>query len=431
MKSGNTDFYRKAVSASLTLKDIFSDVFKKHSRIDAERIFVAGTSLSTPSPENMLRDWKKPWLFIWVLLTGLSVLSLLRVMFKQGGGASAMIPYIFFAASVMPIAVLLFYWEMNIPRNIPIYKVMIMFVVGGILSLIFTGYLNGIITPSQACWAPVTEEPGKLLASLIFLRKKKSNYILNGILIGGAIGAGFAAIETAGYMVKSCEIDDVGLLRGVLAPGGHVVWAAMYIGALTKVMGLNEFKLEHLTDVFFLKYFFSACFLHFLWNSGIRLLPLPVFVDLSLILLTIAAWMLLLQIIRHGIKEVVSITSTGKANAVVSNGQNRHVSSDSARLIGISGIFGEQSFPMKRETIALGRDASICNLVFPENAKGISRKHCTITYDGSRITVRDEGSTYGTFLGNGQKLHAGTAVTLTPGQRLYLANEDNMFEVNY
>nr|WP_321397073.1 PrsW family glutamic-type intramembrane protease [uncultured Desulfobacter sp.] len=418
------------MTSSLTLKDVFSDVFKKHNRRDGERIFVAGTSLSTPRPENMLRDWQKPWLFMWVLLAGLFVLFLLQIMIKQGFVEFAIAPYIFFAASVTPVAVLLFYWEMNIPRNIPIYEVMIMFIVGGIISLILTGYLNTIIAPSQACWAPVTEEPAKLLASLVFLRKKKKHYILNGILIGGAIGAGFAAIETAGYIVRY-DIEKTGLLRGVLAPGGHVVWAAMYIGALAKVMGPEKLKLEHFSDGFFLKYFFSACGLHFLWNSGISLFPLPVFGDIFHILLTIAAWMLLLQVIRHGIKEVLSITSTGKGNAVVSKGQNRCVSANSARLIGISGIYGEQSFPMKRETLALGRDASICNLVFPENAKGISRKHCTITYDGSKITVRDEGSTYGTFLGNGQKLHAGTVMPLTPGQRFYLADEDNMFEVNY
>ncbi len=459
MRSGNTTFYNKAKSSTLTLKDVFSDVFKKHSIRDGERIFIAGTSLSTPSPENMLLDWKKPWLFVRVLFVGLFVLFLFKFMITQGFGLSAIAPYIFFTASVMPVAILLLYWEMNIPRNIPIYTVIIMFMVGGILSLILTGYLSKFITISQACWAPITEEPAKLLASLvplIFIKKMKRTYILNGILIGGAIGAGFAAIETAGYINKTINIAQIieiakaqditkvmdianvvgfgekhGLIRGLLAPGGHVVWAAIYVGALTKVIGPDEFKLEHLANVFFLKFFFSACVLHFLWNSEISLLPLPYFCDLRYILLTIAAWVLLLQIFRYGIQEVLCITSTGKGNAAVFNEKNSGVSTVSAKLIGIAGIFNEQSFPMKRETIVLGRDASICNLVFPENAKGISKKHCSITFDGSRITVRDEGSTYGTFLGSGQKLRVGEVVTLSSGQRFYLANQNNMFEANY
>jgi hypothetical protein len=29
-----------------------------------------------------------------------------------------------------------------------------------------------------------------------------------------------------------------------MAPGGHVAWAAMYVGALAKVMGSDEFKFE-------------------------------------------------------------------------------------------------------------------------------------------------------------------------------------------
>jgi RsiW-degrading membrane proteinase PrsW (M82 family) len=429
MRSGNTEFYKKAKSSSLTLKDVFSDVFKKHSIKDGERVFIAGTSLSTPSPENMLLEWRKPWLFVRVLFIGFFVLFLLKVMIVQGFGIYAIAPYVFFAASVMPVAILLFYWEMNIPRNIPIYEVMMMFIVGGIISLILTGYLNTIIVTSQDCWAPVTEEPAKLLASLVFLRKKKKNFILNGILIGGAIGAGFAAIETAGYIIRFGE--DTGLDRGLMAPGGHVAWAAMYVGALAKVMGSDEFKFEHLVNGFFLKFFFSACILHFLWNLEICLIPLPYFGDISYILLTIAAWLLLLQIFRYGIQEVLSITSTGIGNSTIVNGESRCVSADSAKLIGISGIFNEQSIHISKETIVLGRDASICNLVFPENAKGISKKHCSITYDGSRITVRDEGSTYGTFLDNGQKLRVGEAVPLYPGQRFYLANQNNMFEVKY
>jgi RsiW-degrading membrane proteinase PrsW (M82 family) len=182
MRSGNTEFYKKAKSSSLTLKDVFSDVFKKHSIKDGERVFIAGTSLSTPSPENMLLEWRKPWLFVRVLFIGFFVLFLLKVMIVQGFGIYAIAPYVFFAASVMPVAILLFYWEMNIPRNIPIYEVMMMFIVGGIISLILTGYLNTIIVTSQDCWAPVTEEPAKLLASLVFLRKKKKTLYLTEFL---------------------------------------------------------------------------------------------------------------------------------------------------------------------------------------------------------------------------------------------------------
>lgn len=429
MRSGNTEFYKKALSSSLTLKDVFSDVFKKHSIKDGERVFIAGTSLSTPSPENMVLEWKKPWLFMRVLFVGLFVLFLLKIMIVQGFDDFAIPPYIFFAASVTPVAILVFYWEMNIPRNIPIYEVMMMFIVGGIISLILTGYLNTIIVTSQDCWAPVREEPAKLLASLIFLRKKKKNFILNGILIGGAIGAGFAAIETVGYIVRCGE--DTGLGRGLMAPGGHVAWAAMYVGALAKAMGSDEFKFEHLVNGFFLKFFFSACVLHFLWNIKIRLIQLPYFWDISYVLLTIAVWLLLLQIFRYGIQEVLSITSIGIGNSTVVNGESRCISADSAKLIGIAGFFNEQSILINKETIVLGRDASICNLVFPENAKGISKRHCSITFDSSRITVRDDGSTYGTFFGSGQKLPVGKAVALSPGQRFYLANKSNMFEVEY
>ena len=56
---GNTTFYTSAQKGTLSLKAIFSDVFKKHERGDAMK------SLSrTPNTAiDMLASWRKPWMF--------------------------------------------------------------------------------------------------------------------------------------------------------------------------------------------------------------------------------------------------------------------------------------------------------------------------------------------------------------------------------
>lgn len=62
----------------------------------------------------------------------------------------------------------------------------------------------------------------------------------------------------------------------------------------------------------------------------------------------------------------------------------------------------------ENRTYHVGRDPS-CDIVYPLNAKGVSRNHCTVHLyrkDGKRyLEVRDSGATYGTFL-NGRKLTA-------------------------
>ena len=54
------------------------------------------------------------------------------------------------------------------------------------------------------------------------------DYILDGLLIGAAVGAGFAAFETAGYILRfglNSGLEamlEIIKLRGFLVPGGHV-----------------------------------------------------------------------------------------------------------------------------------------------------------------------------------------------------------------
>src|SRR5699024_12577857 len=52
----------------LNLKDIFSNVFKKHTKQEAELIFISGTSFTTPKEEDISSTWPKPWLFLWIFI---------------------------------------------------------------------------------------------------------------------------------------------------------------------------------------------------------------------------------------------------------------------------------------------------------------------------------------------------------------------------
>jgi RsiW-degrading membrane proteinase PrsW (M82 family) len=73
----------------------------------------------------------------------------------------------------------------------------------------------------------------------------KSYTTRDGIVLGGAVGFGFAALESSGYALASLFVVQGGhialslssvvfteLVRGVLAPFGHGLWAAVLGGVI-------------------------------------------------------------------------------------------------------------------------------------------------------------------------------------------------------
>ncbi|MCI8550765.1 MAG: PrsW family intramembrane metalloprotease [Lachnospiraceae bacterium] len=443
---GNTEFFGKAVSSNVRLSGVFSDVFKKHPKSDGERLFMAGTQQSTPREDEMLREWRKPWVFAWVALVGLLVSVILY--FMSAYTAFSYPGFMAVGSFVMPVATLMFYWEMNIPRNIPLYGVLLMFLVGGAFSLLISIIFFQIIpmADEMAALAAFCEEPGKLLALAFFLRKPDKKYILNGILIGGAVGAGFAAMESLGYAftyaAAGAAAGESGLgtaivlMRGVLAPGGHVVWAAIYGGALALAKGREPLRASHFTNPVFLGCLGISMALHFTWNSGVSLVPLPVFGDLLYILLTIAAWAALFWVMNKGIRQVVEITNSYGNPQAYGYGQKQEAAmaavggwSGQPTVVGIRGVFAGQTLRCQAGMIVFGREPSLCNLVFPTDIEGISRKHCILQYGKGCFYLSDCNSTYGTYLGDGRRLKPGEQVPLSSGQQFYLGNE--IFEVRY
>lgn len=61
--SNNRTFFKNVKEGHMSLKDIFSDVLKKHTPEESARVLIAGTPLTTPKEADMLSGWQKPYLF--------------------------------------------------------------------------------------------------------------------------------------------------------------------------------------------------------------------------------------------------------------------------------------------------------------------------------------------------------------------------------
>ena len=296
----------------VTFKDLFKNTFKKHTDEELDDVFICGGKNTTPNIKDIDPKNASAWVYFKILVFFVVSYIATRIGYINYGNLNFLPAMIMLGAFAIPVAVLMFFYEINLFRNIPFYKVIKYFVLGGALSLIFTillstiGFNMDIATYEGALMVGLVEEVAKAVVVALFLFKsKKSNYILDGLLIGAAVGAGFAAFETAGYILKfglssgnAAMLNNI-KLRGFLAPGGHVAWAAIEGGALMYVKGFDKLDKRHLSDKRFLLICLIPILLHGIWD-----MPISSPYCIVQIILTIAAWIVIIYFINLGLKQI-------------------------------------------------------------------------------------------------------------------------------
>ncbi len=296
----------------VTFKDLFKHTFDKHTDEELDEVFICGGEKTTPNVKDIDPRKANAWVYFKILMFFLIAYIPVRIGFVTYGNTNFLPAMIMLAAFAVPVTILIFFYEINIFRNIPFYKVMKYFILGGALSLILTILFcsldinTDISTFIGAMMVGLVEEVAKAaIVAFFLLKSKKSNYILNGLLVGAAVGAGFAAFETAGYILnyglKGGLSTMLGVikLRGFLAPGGHVAWAAIEGAALMYVKGFDKLDKKHLNDKRFLLICLIPIVLHGIWD-----MPINIPYYLLPITLTILAWLVIIYFINLGLKQV-------------------------------------------------------------------------------------------------------------------------------
>src|SRR5699024_9471728 len=101
-------------------------------------------------------------------------------------------------------------------------------------------------------------------------------------------------------------------------------------------------------------------------------------------------------------------------------------------LRGVSGKYPGRSFDLLKGKVVIVRDPATCNIVFDKNTPGISGRHCQVVYDPNEdcFIITYLGSSYATFLANGQKIWANVAEKLSTVDTFYLCDNANRFVVS-
>lgn len=302
-------------SIDVNLKEVFSAVFKKHTKEEGELLFISGTSLTSPEESEISTTWPRPWLFSRVFIALAITFAFLYISAVIFVNINALPGLIVIGSFMAPFSLLIFFWEMNAPRNISFYEVMKMFFVGGTASIVITLFLYSFfpvydLNFTGAITVGIVEEVGKLVIIAYFIQKLNPKYILNGLLIGATIGSGFAAFESAGYAFTfgiafgEQMMLSVIVMRAWMAIGTHVIWSAIAGAALVYVKGNTPLQSKHFQDNKFIRLFAVSVILHAVWD-----MPLTALHNFYLlfIILIVVAWIFIFSLISAGLKQIVRL----------------------------------------------------------------------------------------------------------------------------
>jgi protease PrsW len=156
-----------------------------------------------------------------------------------------LIPTIIFLGSfLIPVAFVTYAFS-RADQVVTAQRIFTAFVYGGVLGVLGASILEAAFLRQASGPAFVgvglIEEAVKLAALWLLARRLPRYTMRDGIVLGAAVGFGFAAFESAGYAFNALftqsglsllNLVETEVLRGILAPVGHGLWTAILGGAL-------------------------------------------------------------------------------------------------------------------------------------------------------------------------------------------------------
>lgn len=293
-----------------SIRALFSETLRHRQPEEIERYLGVGTPDTTPPLTAEMGQWPRPWLFLRTLVFALVAYGVLLLTWKEFGNINVVPALIIVGSFAVPLATLVLFFELNTPKNVSILRVVQLVVLGGVVSIGISLFLFRLTNLSSWLGPPAAafiEEVGKLAALLLlarFAQQDRYAFALNGLLFGAAVGAGFAAFESAGYALRiGLQSADAMLtnitVRGLLSPFAHIAWTAIAACAVWRVRAEGETLMQALAHRKFLVLFAVPVGLHFVWNTSFQL-PFM----LKFVILGFFAYVVIFSLVQSGLKEV-------------------------------------------------------------------------------------------------------------------------------
>jgi protease PrsW len=246
--------------------------------------------------------------WLGVLVIGLALFGAVLAVLLATGDPIYVPCLLLLGAGVVPVTMSTLVTEIEPDHQLAPQRILTGAVLGGVVGSVLAGPLEFETAHALGGLPPVLigviEEAAKLVIPvLLFAWRRPRPRAVDGLVLGVAVGSGFAALETMGYAFVTLlethgrlePVTELLLFRSVGSLGGHAAWTGLACAAL---FGIRTARHRWLARLRFLAVFAGVVALHAAWDSsgsGHGYLTVGL---ISFTLLMAVAWMLHLRA-RH------------------------------------------------------------------------------------------------------------------------------------
>jgi len=234
---------------------------------------------SPPPAETRSREG---WSWLRVFFIGLLLFIVTTIVLYFTGNPNLYPTVILIGNFLVPITFVAFLYDHQHLSSLTLYSILTCFVVGGVLGVLGASVLESfLLTPSTTPYESISlsdamlvgliEEGCKIVAVMIVARRINHSSEMDGLLLGGAVGMGFAALESTGYAFTALLTSHgyisasivATVVRGLFAPFAHGTWTAILGAVLFRASEPRHFRI---TIPVIIVYLFVSL-LHGFWDG--------------------------------------------------------------------------------------------------------------------------------------------------------------------
>lgn len=201
-----------------------------------------GRTSTSPRPEHL--GWRT------ILVGGIALFAITTWVMLDSDNPNLYPTVVMIGSFLIPVTFVAFLYDHLDRSSLSFEAVVWAFVIGGVLGVLGASILEPQLLPRfvgesdtlgfrGGLVVGVIEEGCKLAAAIFVARRMRHDRALDGLLLGTAVGMGFAAFESTGYAFTVLFASGSVLtslhetvVRAVIAPFGHGIWTGMATAAL-------------------------------------------------------------------------------------------------------------------------------------------------------------------------------------------------------
>jgi RsiW-degrading membrane proteinase PrsW (M82 family) len=230
---------------------------------------------SSPFAQSTAMGAGRRRIWLRMFLTGLALWLLAVVVTFLTGNPNLIPTVVLLGSFLVPVTFVAWAFGRRHSGELTAELLFSTFITGGVLGVLAASVLESyLLHPSPWLFVGVglIEEAVKLAALALLTRRLIRKSVRDGLILGAAVGLGFAAFESAGYAftalfteggVSLMDLVQTEILRGLLAPVGHGLWTAILGGVLFSASNRDHFVLTLRLALSYL----GVSLLHAVWDS--------------------------------------------------------------------------------------------------------------------------------------------------------------------